>query len=80
MVPEQELELEDSKMWFVRFSLDRAGATLACGNRAGAVLLWDPHEPSPRPRARLKRPPGAKTTVHSATDPLHGVCSGAPIA
>ena len=50
-------------MWFVRFSLDRRGSTLACGNRAGSVLLWDPHEPSARPRAKLKRPAGAKTTV-----------------
>ena len=70
--PKQELELEDSKMWFVRFSLDRNASTLACGNRAGTVLLWDPHEPSSRPRARLKRTPGAKTTVRCADAPLCG--------
>ena len=59
----QELVLSDSNVWFVRFALDRGGRTLACGNRAGAVMLWDPHELRARPRAKLKRAPGAKNTV-----------------
>ena len=82
-MPTQELELEDSKMWFVRFSLDARMSTLACGNRAGAVLLWDPHEPSARPRAKLRRPAGAKTTVRAniffLTLPSPVVQSPAPV-
>ncbi|EIE27269.1 fertilization-independent endosperm protein 2, partial [Coccomyxa subellipsoidea C-169] len=59
-----ELELEDcAHVWFVRFALDRQCRTLACGTTTGMVLVWDPHTLSPRPKARLKRTPGSKTTV-----------------
>ena len=62
--------MSDAHVWFVRFALDGGGRTLACGNRAGAVLVWDPHELRARPRAKLKRPPGPKSTVR-ALPPCH---------
>lgn len=55
----QEYKLEEANVWFVRFCLDPLCTTLACGNRNGTLLLWDPNELRTQPRARLKRPASA---------------------
>ena len=55
----QEYQLEEANVWFVRFSLDPLCTTLACGNRNGTVLLWDPNELRSQPRAKLRRPASA---------------------
>jgi len=55
------MELEDAKVWFVRFGMDKHCRTLACGNRKGEVFLWDPHDLQGKAAAKLK--PGTHTTV-----------------
>ena len=62
----QEMELEDcAHMWWLRFAMDRQCRTLACGTTMGTVLVWDPHTLCRRPKAKLKRGPGSKTTVYT---------------
>ena len=40
----QTFPLPESKMWFMRFSMDRNLSLLACGNAQGKVFLYNPHE------------------------------------
>ena len=42
----QTFPLPDSKMWFVRFSLDSGLNLMACGNRQGKVYLYNPNKVS----------------------------------
>ncbi|KAG1661560.1 hypothetical protein FOA52_009559, partial [Chlamydomonas sp. UWO 241] len=44
----QRFPLPESRIWFVRFSLDASFTLLACGNRTGKVYLYNPHDPAPR--------------------------------
>lgn len=59
----QEYEMEDAKVWWVRFSLDVHCSLLACGNHSGRCFLWRPHERRKEARYKLRRPPGPKSTV-----------------
>ena len=68
----QEMELEDAHVWFVRFAMDKQCRTLACGNRQGAVFVWDPQDMDRKPAVKLRReaPPAASrnhTTVSLLT-------------
>ncbi|KAK9855466.1 hypothetical protein WJX84_007882 [Apatococcus fuscideae] len=65
----QEYKLEEANVWFVRFCLDPLCTTLACGNRNGTLLLWDPNELRSQPRARLKRPASATRMAVSGPKP-----------
>ncbi|GAX80271.1 hypothetical protein CEUSTIGMA_g7709.t1 [Chlamydomonas eustigma] len=57
----QKFPLPDSKMWFVRFSLNCSLTLLACGNRVGKVFLYNPHEPASSHVVQLKT--GKNTAV-----------------
>ena len=72
----QEYQLEEADVWFVRFSLDPMCTTLACGNRNGTLLLWDPNELRSTPRAKLKRPASATRMAVSLLNPAVHVSSG----
>ncbi|KAL6755878.1 polycomb group protein [Haematococcus lacustris] len=47
------LSLPDSCMWWVKFDLDAGLSTLACGNRAGKVCVWELGTGTPRQQAPL---------------------------
>lgn len=54
-------ELSDSDLWFLRFALCARGRVLACGNKCGAVRVWDMLQHPPLMLAQLHaRQPGAQ--------------------
>ena len=61
----QEFQLDESNVWWVRFSLDFRCNFLACGTKNGKVFVWDPNNTSKQPLCKVRRGASTKMTVRS---------------
>lgn len=61
----QEFQLDESNVWWVRFSLDYHCETLACGTKNGKVFVWNPHNVGAQPICKMRRATSSKMTVRN---------------